>query len=113
MSTRHISIALDESVFVAASTEAARRGSTLNALLKNFICDLAGCEGADRVAPRDVLKRYSLGKIPRRQAMQVLGIDYDGLLARLETAGLSIPELRPDEREQTLQALSRTAEAPR
>lgn len=39
--------------------------------------------------------------------MKMLGVNYDGLLARLEIAGFTIPELRPDERQQTLNALSR------
>lgn len=113
MATRNFSLALDESVFIAASTEAARRGATLNSLVANFLQELAGCETKRRLSAREVLHRYSLGKIPRTKAMQILGLDYDGLLARLETAGFSIPELRPDERQQTLRALSKAAEAPR
>lgn len=107
MATINLSLALDESLVAAASSEATRRGTTLNALVANLLQDLAGCEGRRRMSSREVLCGYSRGKIPRERAMKMLGVNYDGLLARLEIAGFTIPELRPDERQQTLNALSR------
>lgn len=113
MVARNFTLALDEELIRAAKVEAARNGTSVSAMVSDYLRTATGFEGGQRppANERETLKRYSQGRMPRRRAMALLKTDYDGLLDRLGAAGLPIPRLPEADLKKMMKDVARLTKA--
>lgn len=92
----NITFSLDESLIGAAKVVAAKRDTSISALvrtaLEHEVAVDAQVESSGASGVLQELVDYSMGKRPRRVTMEALGIeDYGSLLRLLNAAGLPHP----------------------
>ena len=86
----NITFALDESLVSAAKATAARRGTSISALVRAALEQQVACDaeiaagGASGVV--QILMDYSTGRVPRRITLENLGIEDFGVLLCLLNA---------------------------
>lgn len=108
----NVTFAIDDALAAAAKVVAARRGTSVNALVRRALEEAVAVDArlADSGASGalEELVAYSLGERPRLAAMLALGIDDYGVLLRLlNAAGLPHPMVPLAERQAMAGAMVR------
>lgn len=92
----NLTVPVDDELLRAAEAHAARRGTTVDGLVRRHLQDVTGLR-PDQTPDGDPLGRFSRGEIGRHEAAQALGVDYGTLLQQLAERGLPLPSLSQDE----------------
>lgn len=101
-----LTVLIDDELLRSAELHAARRGTTLDGLVRDHLEEVTGFR-SEPVHGRDLLIRLSRGEIGRQDAQDALGVDYGTLLVRLTERGLAVPSLSADEIERQADVFAR------
>ena len=84
---RHFTMNIDDGLLQAAKLRALQTRRTVSDIVRELLAREVGWSGATEAAPIDdekaspVLRAYSEGRIPRRRAMESLGLEPDQYVA--------------------------------
>lgn len=98
--TVNFTIALDRDALRRAKIIAARHDTSVNAMIRHYLDHLHdfGLDREDNASGNsEVMFRYSMGLIPKKQAMKELGVSDYGIFVRMMgRAGLPLPAVSKD-----------------
>lgn len=86
-----LTVLVDDELLRSAKLHAARRGTTLDGLVRDHLGEVTGFR-SEPVYGGDLLERFSRGEVGRQEAQDALGVDYGTLLMRLAERGLPVPD---------------------